>query len=134
MTKNLYTTKSDVWSFGVLMHEILSYGENPYVDLKNAEVPIFLAKGNRLPCPIGCPEHLYKVLTDCWKSTAIDRPRYFVPASPPIQFVLSTPLVNFFFHYYPDVVSRRWHFCWMICLRRVTSFLFLIYIYFISQS
>ncbi|XP_025263423.1 proto-oncogene tyrosine-protein kinase ROS-like [Camponotus floridanus] len=71
----IFTSQSDVWSFGVLMWEITSLGEQPYVDKTNAEVIIYVLAGDRLPMPLNCPSALYQLMLRCW--TAADaRPNF----------------------------------------------------------
>ncbi|KAH7698298.1 TK/KIN6 protein kinase, partial [Aphelenchoides avenae] len=50
-----FTTKSDVWSYGVLLFEIFSAGAVPYSDKHPIELPGFLAAGKRLERPVLCP-------------------------------------------------------------------------------
>ena len=62
-----YTVKSDVWSFGIVLAELVTYGQKPYQGMSNSEVVKSLDKGYRMPCPTGCPDSLYKIMMDCWK-------------------------------------------------------------------
>ena len=71
-----FTIKSDVWSFGIFLHELITYGSFPYPDMNNAEVLKKLKEGYRMPCPKGCPEQLYKVMRDCWRDEADTRPTF----------------------------------------------------------
>ncbi len=63
-----YSVKSDVWSFGVVLVELVTYGAKPYQGMSNKEVVSKLEQGYRMPCPSGCPDSLYKIMTDCWKT------------------------------------------------------------------
>ena len=54
----IYTSKSDVWSFAVLMWEVLSYGKTPFGIFSAVEVSMAIAKGQRLQRPDTCPENL----------------------------------------------------------------------------
>lgn len=36
-----FTTASDVWSYGIVMWEVVSYGERPYWDMNNQDVSHF---------------------------------------------------------------------------------------------
>ena len=64
---HLFTEQSDVWSFGILMYEIWTDGEEPYEGWRNEKVWVFVVGGYRLPCPVECPKKLHGVMTDCWK-------------------------------------------------------------------
>eukprot|EP00730_Choanoeca_flexa_P018062 TRINITY_DN8761_c0_g1_i2.p1 TRINITY_DN8761_c0_g1~~TRINITY_DN8761_c0_g1_i2.p1 ORF type:complete len:617 (+),score=178.57 TRINITY_DN8761_c0_g1_i2:180-2030(+) len=80
MTTNTYSIKSDVWSFGVLLAEIVTYGKKPYDGMTNKEVVKFLDQGKRMDCPPGCPDKLYKIMLNCWKTEPEERP-HFEPLS-----------------------------------------------------
>uniref|UniRef100_A0A8C1K0Z8 Tyrosine-protein kinase n=1 Tax=Cyprinus carpio TaxID=7962 RepID=A0A8C1K0Z8_CYPCA len=67
---------SDVWSFGVLLTEIVTYGRVPYPGMTNPEVIRNLDRDYRMPCPDGCPEELYDIMLKCWKERPEDRPTF----------------------------------------------------------
>lgn len=72
-----FSTKSDVWSFGVVMWEIFTLGEMPYSKLADKEVLTGLQSGKmKLPHPEGCPSKLYKVMQRCWAPSPKDRPSF----------------------------------------------------------
>uniref|UniRef100_A0A672P2K1 Tyrosine-protein kinase n=1 Tax=Sinocyclocheilus grahami TaxID=75366 RepID=A0A672P2K1_SINGR len=71
-----FTIKSDVWSFGVLLTEIVTYGRVPYPGMTNPEVIRNLDSYYRMPCPDGCPEELYDIMLKCWKDRPDDRPTF----------------------------------------------------------
>ena len=73
---NRFSTKSDVWSFGILLYEIITYGCLPYPGLANAEVLEKIEQGYRMPCPTGCSATLYRVMKDCWKEYPEERPTF----------------------------------------------------------
>lgn len=73
---NRVSTKSDVWSFGILLFEIITYGRFPYPDMTNAQVLEKLPQGYRMPQPIGCSHKLYDVMLDCWKEEPKQRPTF----------------------------------------------------------
>ena len=73
---NRFSTKSDVWSFGILLYEIITYGCYPYPGMTNAEVLNNIMEGYRMPCPAGCSNRLYRVMKDCWKEYPEDRPTF----------------------------------------------------------
>ena len=67
---NCFTVKSDVWSFGILLYELITYGRFPYPGMTNAQTLEALQNGYRVPCPKGCPEQLYKMMSECWRDEA----------------------------------------------------------------
>ncbi|XP_025263714.1 proto-oncogene tyrosine-protein kinase ROS-like [Camponotus floridanus] len=71
----IFTSLSDVWSFGVLMWEITSLGEEPYNAKTNEEVVNYVRAGGRLPMTLNCPSPLYQLMLRCW-STADARPNF----------------------------------------------------------
>ncbi|CAK9303551.1 unnamed protein product [Gordionus sp. m RMFG-2023] len=73
---NRFTIKSDVWSFGILVMELVTYGKIPYSGMSNAEVLHQVEHGYRMPCPPNCPALLYDTMLDCWKKNEQDRPTF----------------------------------------------------------
>uniref|UniRef100_A0A1A7WXT3 Inactive tyrosine-protein kinase 7 n=1 Tax=Iconisemion striatum TaxID=60296 RepID=A0A1A7WXT3_9TELE len=72
-----FSTKSDVWAFGVLMWEVFSHGEMPYGKLGDDEVLEGLKMGKlKLPVPDGCPSKLYKLMVRCWAPSLKERPSF----------------------------------------------------------
>ncbi|XP_063056117.1 tyrosine-protein kinase ZAP-70 [Engraulis encrasicolus] len=69
-----FSSKSDVWSFGVTMWEAFSYGGKPYKKMKGPDVMSFIAGGSRMESPAGCPETMYKLMLDCWTFSHEERP------------------------------------------------------------
>ncbi|XP_059172445.1 ephrin type-B receptor 1-B-like [Physella acuta] len=70
-----YSTKSDVWSFGVVMWELLTRGLIPYPGLQNSEVHGYLQQ-SRLARPHFCPIRLYEALLYCWQVDPGLRPNF----------------------------------------------------------
>lgn len=73
---NKFTIKSDVWAFGILLTELVTYGRVPYPGMGNAEVLAQVERGYRMPCPANCPPSLYIIMMDCWKAEPISRPTF----------------------------------------------------------
>uniref|UniRef100_A0A8C4S6U2 receptor protein-tyrosine kinase n=1 Tax=Erpetoichthys calabaricus TaxID=27687 RepID=A0A8C4S6U2_ERPCA len=71
-----FTTASDVWSFGIVMWEVMSYGERPYWDMSNQEVISALEDDYRLPAPPGCPGALHALMLDTWLKERSERPGF----------------------------------------------------------
>ncbi|XP_036595059.1 tyrosine-protein kinase SYK isoform X2 [Trichosurus vulpecula] len=71
-----FSSKSDVWSFGVLMWEAFSYGQKPYKGMKGSEVSAMLEKGERMECPAGCPSEIYDLMKLCWTYDVENRPAF----------------------------------------------------------
>eukprot|EP01105_Mastigella_eilhardi_P027745 TRINITY_DN871_c0_g1_i6.p1 TRINITY_DN871_c0_g1~~TRINITY_DN871_c0_g1_i6.p1 ORF type:complete len:820 (-),score=181.97 TRINITY_DN871_c0_g1_i6:85-2520(-) len=66
-----FTKSSDIWSWGVLMWELFSWGDLPYPGVENSEMKVFLKQGNRLPKPEDCPDELYQqVMMQCFTADA----------------------------------------------------------------
>ncbi|NXX78913.1 KSYK kinase, partial [Urocolius indicus] len=61
-----FSSKSDVWSFGVLMWEAFSYGQKPYKGMKGGEVSQMIERGERMECPEVCPTEVYDLMKLCW--------------------------------------------------------------------
>ncbi|XP_060936680.1 ephrin type-B receptor 5 [Limanda limanda] len=68
-----FSSASDVWSFGILMWEVMSYGERPYWDMSNQEVMKAVADQYRLPAPPNCPPALHSLMLQCWQAERADR-------------------------------------------------------------
>ena len=73
---NCFTIKSDVWSFGVCLYELITYGSFPYLGMKNIQLLKALRTGYRMPCPIDCPTQLYDVMMECWRGNPACRPTF----------------------------------------------------------
>uniref|UniRef100_A0A8C9PIN5 Ephrin type-A receptor 8 n=1 Tax=Spermophilus dauricus TaxID=99837 RepID=A0A8C9PIN5_SPEDA len=71
-----FSSASDVWSFGVVMWEVLAYGERPYWNMTNRDVSSSVEEGYRLPAPMGCPRALHQLMLDCWQKDRAQRPRF----------------------------------------------------------
>ena len=71
-----FTNKSDVWSFGILLYELITYGGVPYYEMSNAQVIKELQRGYRMPAPVDCPDYLHEIMRDCWRDDPASRPTF----------------------------------------------------------
>uniref|UniRef100_A0A8D2ZDX3 receptor protein-tyrosine kinase n=1 Tax=Scophthalmus maximus TaxID=52904 RepID=A0A8D2ZDX3_SCOMX len=71
-----FTTKSDVWSFGVLLWELMTRGAPPYSDVNSFDITVFLLQGRRLLQPEFCPDALYTLMIECWHPKPERRPTF----------------------------------------------------------
>ncbi|KAK5853028.1 hypothetical protein PBY51_006851 [Eleginops maclovinus] len=71
-----FSIKSDVWSFGILLTEIVTYGRIPYPGMTNPEVIRSLDRSYRMPCPDNCPQELYDIMNMCWRERPENRPTF----------------------------------------------------------
>ncbi|XP_078575970.1 tyrosine-protein kinase receptor Tie-1-like [Branchiostoma floridae x Branchiostoma japonicum] len=76
LARRIYTTKSDVWSFGILLWEIVTVGGTPYRGMKSRTILGRLREGYRLPKPRNCEADLYQLMVMCWKTRPEDRPSF----------------------------------------------------------
>eukprot|EP00066_Takifugu_rubripes_P013447 XP_011602713.1 PREDICTED: tyrosine-protein kinase SYK [Takifugu rubripes] len=73
-----FSSKSDVWSFGVLMWEAFSYGQKPYKGMKGNEVMQMIESGQRMDAPVNCPSEMYDLMRACWTYKVEGRPEFTV--------------------------------------------------------
>ena len=76
LEKGIYNSKTDVWSYGVLIWELLTRGVTPYPDVQNWEILKYIKKGFRLLCPSHCPPQIYLLLLKCWSDDPKGRPSF----------------------------------------------------------
>lgn len=73
---NKYSTKGDVWTFGIVLVEILTYGKEPYEGMGSKEAFEHVQQGYRMPRPEICPSEVYEVILTCWNSNPPSRPSF----------------------------------------------------------
>ncbi|KQK76130.1 tyrosine-protein kinase ZAP-70-like protein [Amazona aestiva] len=71
-----FSSKSDVWSYGVTMWEAFTYGQKPYKKMKGPEVISFIGQGKRMECPTDCPAEMYTLMLQCWTYRWEERPGF----------------------------------------------------------
>ncbi|CAH2273401.1 tyrosine- kinase CSK [Pelobates cultripes] len=76
LREKLFSTKSDVWSFGILLWEIYSFGRVPYPRIALKDVVPRVEKGYKMDAPDGCPPVVYDVMKQCWHLDTNQRPSF----------------------------------------------------------
>ncbi|XP_076245437.1 muscle, skeletal receptor tyrosine-protein kinase [Calliopsis andreniformis] len=71
-----FTLESDVWSFGVVLWEVYSFGKQPYYGHNNEEVVKLILQGIMLIPPEGCPPFICQLMRECWKTDPKDRIKF----------------------------------------------------------
>lgn len=73
-----FSIKSDVWSYGILLYELVTHGSIPYAGMHNKEVIEQVQRGYRIPRPTNCdcPDAVYKKMRDCWHTDPDKRPTF----------------------------------------------------------
>uniref|UniRef100_A0A6A7G0H4 Tyrosine-protein kinase n=2 Tax=Hirondellea gigas TaxID=1518452 RepID=A0A6A7G0H4_9CRUS len=71
-----FTHSSDVWSYGVTLWEMYTYGDQPYGDLPGYKVVDLLEEGERLPAPASCSSDVYRLMRRCWHKESSKRPTF----------------------------------------------------------
>ena len=80
-----FSTKSDVWSFGILLTEIITHGQPPYPGIRKGQLLDMIRNQNYRMTPqntqslanANCPEKLHDIMMKCWKLDPMDRPGFF---------------------------------------------------------
>ena len=76
LLSGIYTEMSDVWSFGILLWEMFSYGTQPYAGRTNPEVIEMIRDRKLLSCPPNCPKRIYALMCSCWQELSEQRPTF----------------------------------------------------------
>ncbi|RDD45038.1 Latent-transforming growth factor beta-binding protein 4 [Trichoplax sp. H2] len=75
--ENLYSIKSDRWSFGILMWEIITFGGRPYSEFRNPrQLRSAIISGHRLAKPDHCSDEIFEIMTSCWDANPDNRPSF----------------------------------------------------------
>lgn len=76
LSDNLYTSASDVWSYGVVVWEMVTLAAHPYQGLSNDEVIKRVIQGLTMQRPDNCPDKLFYIMCRCWQKHDRDRPTF----------------------------------------------------------
>eukprot|EP00730_Choanoeca_flexa_P014648 TRINITY_DN6484_c0_g1_i2.p1 TRINITY_DN6484_c0_g1~~TRINITY_DN6484_c0_g1_i2.p1 ORF type:complete len:583 (+),score=112.06 TRINITY_DN6484_c0_g1_i2:182-1750(+) len=71
-----YTTKSDVWSYGILLFECVTFAGKPYPNLSNQQVCDEVVRGHTMAMPDHCPHSIYRIMRRCWHIGPQSRPDF----------------------------------------------------------
>uniref|UniRef100_A0A669CQC9 Tyrosine-protein kinase n=1 Tax=Oreochromis niloticus TaxID=8128 RepID=A0A669CQC9_ORENI len=71
-----FSSKSDIWAYGVLMWEVYTLGRLPYERLNNTEIVDQVSRGLRLFRPQLANERVYSIMSSCWLDKAEERPNF----------------------------------------------------------
>ena len=74
--QRLYSSQSDVWSYGILLWEIMTMGESPFKDVPIEAFPDALNNGIYPSQPINCPVNVYTIMLECWRFFPEERPTW----------------------------------------------------------
>ncbi|XP_040578490.1 proto-oncogene tyrosine-protein kinase ROS isoform X2 [Lepeophtheirus salmonis] len=73
----VYTHQTDVWSYGIVLWEIISFGKQPYPGMSHLDVYHYVCNLRKtLDVPLKCPHILYQLMTQCWSYEPINRPSF----------------------------------------------------------
>ncbi|KHJ48586.1 protein tyrosine kinase [Trichuris suis] len=76
MRDHTYSTKSDMWAYGVVLWEICTLGGFPYSNVPDKEILLYLESGKRLEKPVCCSDAIYQLMLQCWSELPEDRPSF----------------------------------------------------------
>ncbi|KAJ8727036.1 hypothetical protein PYW08_015433 [Mythimna loreyi] len=76
MTDRIFSTQSDVWSFGIVLWELFSLAKTPYPNISPAALLQWLSEGKRLAKPNYADDRLYNVMLKCWEQKPTSRPTF----------------------------------------------------------
>lgn len=94
----VFTSSSDVWSYGVVLWEMATLASQPYQGLSNDQVLRYVIDGGIMEMPENCPEKLYKLMRSCWRRKPSDRPTFLELCSILLDEASSTFLQVSFYH------------------------------------
>ncbi|XP_068709972.1 fibroblast growth factor receptor 3-like isoform X1 [Montipora foliosa] len=72
----VYTIQSDVWAFGILVWEIVTFGGSPYPSVPIENLFELLKFGYRMEKPVNCPDNMYEIMLRCWQDSPSQRPTF----------------------------------------------------------
>lgn len=107
LSDGVFTSDSDVWSYGVVLYEILTLAEIPYQGLTNEEVLNYVLRKGTVDIPKNCPEVIYKIMERCFKWRPNDRPTFLEIVSELEPFLFQDFCTTSFYHSSEGVEIRN---------------------------
>ncbi|WKY09899.1 hypothetical protein Q1695_002337 [Nippostrongylus brasiliensis] len=101
----LFTAKTDVWSFGVVLWEISSFGMLPYFGVDNFDVMGLVTSGGRLDPPNSVPYEMHDIMRSCWSTDAESRPSFTEIVSSLEMILQKNDIAALPIHYFAPTMS-----------------------------
>ena len=76
LSGQMYTSQSDVWSYGVVLWELMTLGRSPYNGINAYDLQRLLESGYRMTMPTNCRPEIGMLMQECWKAEPNDRPTF----------------------------------------------------------
>lgn len=76
LSGQMYTSQSDVWSFGIVLWELMTLGRSPYHGINAYDLQRLLESGYRMKMPVNCRYEMYQLMQDCWRTDPNERPTF----------------------------------------------------------
>uniref|UniRef100_A0A669QRJ4 Serine/threonine/tyrosine kinase 1 n=1 Tax=Phasianus colchicus TaxID=9054 RepID=A0A669QRJ4_PHACC len=74
LLKNPPSIMADIWSFGILLYEMITLGDPPYPEVRPSDILPYLQRRNIMKQPSSCQQAMYSIMKSCWQWNATDRP------------------------------------------------------------
>ncbi|XP_067137296.1 insulin-like peptide receptor [Centruroides vittatus] len=95
----VFTSQSDVWSYGVVLWEMATLSSQPYQGLSNEQVLKYVMHGGTMEKPENCPEILYMLMSQCWNRNPLRRPTFIDIIEELLKYVTSSQFQKSSFYF-----------------------------------
>ncbi|KAK2579468.1 hypothetical protein KPH14_010782 [Odynerus spinipes] len=103
----VFTSFSDVWSYGVVLWEMVTLASQPYQGLSNDQVLRYVIEGGVMERPENCPDSLYNLMRRTWCHKSTRRPTFIDIATMLLQEVNIETFERVSFYHSPDGIEAR---------------------------
>lgn len=103
----VFTSSSDVWSYGVVLWEMATLASQPYQGLSNDQVLRYVIDGGVMECPENCPDKLYSLMRYCWQHKPVARPTFLEMAGQLVDDASPTFTQISFYHSAAGIEARN---------------------------